>query len=119
MTAHEGGVILNASSSDAIAAEPGMGPYAAAKAALLALTRAMAFELGPHRIRVCAVLPGETATHPWPDVELQRIYESRIAIGRSGRPDEIAAAYLYLASEDARSLNGVAAVVDGGMLAWE
>jgi 3-oxoacyl-[acyl-carrier protein] reductase len=115
----EGGVILNASSSDAIAAEPGMTPYAASKAALLALTRAAARELRGYRIRMCAVLPGEISTYPTKNVELKRLYESRIALGRTGRPDEAAAAYLYLASEDAAHLSGVAFVVDGGMLAWE
>ena len=79
----------------------------------------MASELAPHGIRACTVLPGEVATHAWADVELQRLYEARIAAGRSARPEEAAAAYLYLASDDAAELSGVALVVDGGMLAWE
>jgi 3-oxoacyl-[acyl-carrier protein] reductase len=119
MSASRGGVILNASASSAIASEPGLVSYAAAKAGLLALTRAMARELRSHRIRACAVLPGEIGTHEWRNVELGRIYESRVAAGRSGDPKEVAAVYLYLASDDAWHLNGAAFVVDGGMLAWE
>ena len=114
-----GGVILTACATSAVASEPGLSSYAAAKSGVLALTRAMATELAPHQIRVCTVLPGETATHPWPNLELQRIYEGRIAAGRSAYPAEVAATYLYLASEDAFRLNGCALVVDGGMLAWE
>lgn len=114
-----GGLILNACATSAIASEPGQAAYAAAKAGVLALTRAMAHDLAHYRIRVLAVLPGEIETHRWPNVELQRIYESRIAARRSGRPSEAAAAYLYLASEAARQLTGAALVADGGMLAWE
>ena len=112
-------MILNMSSSGGIAAEPGHAHYAASKAAILALTRAMAHDLGPRGIRVCALCPGDIDTYEWGNVELARLYRSRIAAGRSGRPDEVAAVYLYLASDDARHLNGCAFVVDGGMLAWE
>ena len=113
------GVILNMSSSGGIAAEPGHAHYAATKAGILALTRAMAHDLGPLGIRVCTLCPGDIDTYEWGNVELARLYRMRIAAGRSGRPEEVAAVYLYLASEDARHLNGAAFVVDGGMLAWE
>jgi NAD(P)-dependent dehydrogenase (short-subunit alcohol dehydrogenase family) len=113
------GVILNMSSSGGIAAEPGHAHYAASKAGILALTRAMAHDLGPRGIRVCTLCPGDIDTYEWGNVELARLYRMRIAAGRSGRPEEVAAVYLYLASEDARHLNGAAFVVDGGMLAWE
>jgi 3-oxoacyl-[acyl-carrier protein] reductase len=113
------GVILNMSSSGGIAAEPGHAHYAATKAGILALTRAMAHDLGPVGIRVCTLCPGDIDTYEWGNVELARLYRMRIAAGRSGRPEEVAAVYLYLASEEARHLNGAAFVVDGGMLAWE
>jgi NAD(P)-dependent dehydrogenase (short-subunit alcohol dehydrogenase family) len=119
MVSGTGGVILNACASSAVASEPGLASYAAAKAGVLALTRVMAVELAPHHIRVCSVLPGEIKTYAWPNVELGRIYEGRIAAARSGRPEEAAAAYLFLASEDASHLTGAAFIVDGGMLAWE
>jgi 3-oxoacyl-[acyl-carrier protein] reductase len=113
------GVILNMSSTGGIAAEPGHAHYAASKAGILALTRAMAADLRPRGLRVCAVCPGDIDTYEWPNVELARIYRSKIAANRSGRPEEVAAVYLYLASDDARHLNGAAFIVDGGMLAWE
>jgi 3-oxoacyl-[acyl-carrier protein] reductase len=119
MAARGGGVVLNMSSTGGIAAEPGHAHYAASKAGILALSRAMAHDLAPHGVRVCALCPGDVETYEWPNVELARLYRSRIAAGRSGKPEEIAAVYLYLASDDARHLNGAAFIVDGGMLAWE
>jgi 3-oxoacyl-[acyl-carrier protein] reductase len=119
MAARGSGVVLNMSSTGAVAAEPGHAHYAASKAGILALTRAMAHDLGPRGVRVCALCPGDIETGPWDNVELARLYRARIAAGRSGRPDEVASVYLFLASDDARHLNGVALVVDGGMLAWE
>lgn len=113
------GVILNMSSTGGVAAEPGHAHYAASKAGILALTRAMAHDLGPRGVRVCALCPGDIDTYEWPNLELARLYRAKIAAGRSGRADEVAAVYLYLASDDARDLNGAAFVVDGGMLAWE
>jgi 3-oxoacyl-[acyl-carrier protein] reductase len=79
----------------------------------------MAHDLGPLGIRTCAICPGDIDTYDWDNVELARLYRSRIAAGRSGKPEEVAAVYLYLASDDAGHLNGAAFVVDGGMLAWE
>ncbi len=119
MAARRRGVILNMSSSGGIAAEPGHAHYAASKAGILALTRAMAHDLGPYGLRVCALCPGDIDTYEWGNVELARLYRLRIAAGRSGRPEEVAAVYLFLASDDARNLNGCAFIVDGGMLAWE
>lgn len=113
------GVILNMSSTGGIAAEPGHAHYAASKAGILALTRAMAHDLAPAGVRVCALCPGDVSTYEWGNVELARLYRMRIAAGRSGRPEEVAAVYLYLASDDARHLTGCVFIVDGGMLAWE
>lgn len=113
------GVILNMASSGGIAAEPGHAHYAATKAAIIALTRAMAWDLGTVGVRVCALCPGDVATYDWGNVELARLYRSRIALGRSGTAEEIAAVYAFLASDDARGLSGTTFVVDGGMLAWE
>lgn len=113
------GVILNMGSSGGIAAEPGHAHYAATKAAIISLTRAMAHDLGPHGVRVCVLCPGDVATYEWDNVELARLYRSRIALGRSGEAEEVAAVYAFLASDDAQHLNGAAFIVDGGMLAWE
>jgi 3-oxoacyl-[acyl-carrier protein] reductase len=113
------GVIVNMSSSGGVATEPGHAHYAASKAGILALTRAMAHDLGPRGLRVHAICPGDVASYAWDNVELSRIYRARIAAGRSAAIREVVAVYLFLASDDARQLNGTAFVVDGGMLAWE
>jgi NAD(P)-dependent dehydrogenase (short-subunit alcohol dehydrogenase family) len=119
MVARRSGVILNTSSSGAIAGEPGHAHYEASKAGILALTRAMSHDLQPYGVRTCALCPGQVNTYKWDNLELQRLYEARIAIGRSAEPEEVASVHLYLASDDAAHLNGAAFIVDGGMLAWE
>lgn len=119
MASRRSGVIINMSSTGGIATEPGHSHYAASKAGILGLTRWMAADLSGHGVRVCAVCPGDIDTYDWGNVELARLYRMRIAAGRSGRPDEVAAVYLYLASDDAQHVNGAAFIVDGGMLAWE
>lgn len=119
MASHRSGVIINMSSTGGIATEPGHSHYAASKAGILGLTKWMAADLSEHGVRVCAVCPGDIDTYDWGNVELARLYRMHIAAGRSGRPDEVAAVYLYLASDAARHVNGAAFVVDGGMLAWE
>lgn len=119
MAQRKRGVILNMSSTGGIATEPGHSHYAASKAGILGLTKWMAEDLAPHGLRVFAICPGDVDTYDWGNVELARIYRLGIAAGRSGKPEEIAAVYLYLASEDAKHINGSAFIVDGGMLAWE
>jgi len=113
------GVIVSTSSTAAIASEPGHSAYGAVKAGVLALTRAMARELGSHGIRVCAICPGQIDTYEWANLEFRRMYTAGIAAGRFGRPEEMASVFLYLASDDARHVNGAVFVADGGMLAWE
>jgi len=119
MAQSRGGVILNMSSSGAIASEPGHAHYAASKAGIIGFIKALAREVGPDGVTACVLLPGDVDTYEWPNVELARMYRSKIAAGRSARPEEVAAVYLFLASDDAQHLNGAAFVVDGGMLAWE
>ena len=113
------GTIINMASTGGIATEPGHAAYGASKAAIVSLTRTMASELAAHGIRVHAICPGDVDTYEWGNVELARIYRSRIAAGRSGDPLEIANVYCFLASRRAEPLNGTVFVVDGGMLAWE
>jgi 3-oxoacyl-[acyl-carrier protein] reductase len=121
MAARGRGTILVAASSSSIASEPGLSAYDAAKAGVLAVARAAAHDLAPAGVRVHAVLPGNCLgpTDRWPNVELGRLYDARIAVGRSAAPPEIAAAYEYLASADGAGTTGTAFIVDGGMLAWE
>lgn len=116
-----GGSIVMISSTRALQSEPDSEPYAASKAGLLGLTHALAASLGPWGIRVNAVCPGwiDTATHR----RFARREQPRHSdtdrlqhwVGRVGRPEDIAAACVYLCSEEAGFVSGQYLVVDGGM----
>jgi len=122
-----GGAIVNVSSVHAIATSVNVAAYAASKGALLTLTRALALELAPDRIRVNTVLPGAIDTPmlysgltkgnlPGANVqESMKALCKRSVMGRIGQPQEIAEAILYLADEARSSfVNGAALVADGG-----
>jgi NAD(P)-dependent dehydrogenase (short-subunit alcohol dehydrogenase family) len=120
-----GGSIVNVASANAIRNESPESVYNASKAALVALTRAFAHELGHRGIRVNCVCPGETLT-PEADAALTpddrhlvHEYLRRIPMRRVGRPEEQAAAVLFLASEAASFITGETLVVDGGELTGE
>jgi len=111
-----GGSIVNVSSVHAVETTPRVAPYAAAKAALLSLTRSAAIEGGPKNIRVNAVLPGAIDTPMlWnnPNVKsgLETIDKSRV-----GKPEDIADVIVYLASDEARFVQGAFVLADGGRL---
>jgi NAD(P)-dependent dehydrogenase (short-subunit alcohol dehydrogenase family) len=118
------GAIVNMSSVNGLAGEADYAHYNASKGAVLQLTRTMAAELGHLGIRVNALCPGFIAT-PLNDAisaGLGEGFESayaaeRIPLGRIGRSEEVAAAYAFLASDDASFVHGAALVVDGGQLA--
>jgi NAD(P)-dependent dehydrogenase (short-subunit alcohol dehydrogenase family) len=116
-----GGAIVNMASTNALEGEAGYAHYNASKGAIAMLTRTMAIELGPHGIRVNALCPGKVATRLQADAEdaeyTARFERERIPLGRSGTPAEVAAAYAFLASDDASFINGELLVVDGGQLA--
>jgi NAD(P)-dependent dehydrogenase (short-subunit alcohol dehydrogenase family) len=114
-----GGVIVHTASKAGVVGEPGHAAYSASKGAVIALTRAMAIELAPDRIRVNAVCPGPTHTDMltgiFPDgVGIRALAESA-PLGRVGRPEDIAAAVAYLASSDTDWCTGQAISIDGGM----
>lgn len=125
-----GGAIVNVSSVHALATSANIAAYAASKGAILALTRALAIELAPDRIRVNAVLPGAVDT-PMLHAGLKRGagqaattqdlikgLGSRTVMGRVGQPAEIAQAILFLADEQRSSfITGQSLVVDGGATA--
>ncbi len=111
-----GGAIINMSSVLASQPSAGQGLYAASKAAVDALTRVMAQELGPKNIRVNAVAPGPTETDLLPDDAYLRDYiNSRTPLGRAGLPIDIAKVVAFLASDNAAWVNGQIINVDGGI----
>jgi len=112
-----GGAVVNVSSVHAVETEPLVAPYAAAKAALLSLTRSAALEGKPKGIRVNAVLPGAVDTPMLWDNPNVRNGTEVIDKADVGTPDDIAAAIAFLLSDDARFVCGDAMRVDGGRLA--
>ncbi len=112
------GRILNASSVVGLFGNFGQTNYVAAKAGVIGMTRVWARELGRYGITVNAVAPGfiETdMTHNMPAKVLQRMVE-RIPLSRMGHPEDIAAVYAFLASEEAGYINGAVISVDGGLV---
>lgn len=112
----EGGVIVNLSSTAAISGE-GPSHYCAAKAGVMGLTRSLARELAPSRIRVNTIVPGPTNTPMMagiPDDWMQSMVKA-IPLGRMCEPAEIAAVAAFLASDDASFITGQNIAVNGGM----
>jgi len=125
-----GGAIINMSSVHGLTAGFGLASYNAVKGGMINLTRQMAMDFGKHNIRVNAICPGLILT----DKEVGRWHDERTApqfkykelttpviypLGRGGRPDEVAQACLFLASEASSFITGVALPVDGGLLIQE
>jgi NAD(P)-dependent dehydrogenase (short-subunit alcohol dehydrogenase family) len=112
------GAIVNVSTMVASFGQPGMAMYGASRAALELLTKAWAAEYGPRGIRVNAVAPGPTRT---PMNEGFGDMANQIAAlapaGRQGEPEELAAAIVFLASDDASFVHGITIPVDGGRTA--
>jgi 3-oxoacyl-[acyl-carrier protein] reductase len=118
MIAGGGGVVLNASSVVGLYGNFGQTNYVASKAGVVGMTRTWARELGRHRIRVNAVAPGFVATEILRSMP-QKILDTMIEhtpLGRIGRPDDIANAYAWLASEQASFVTGHCLSVDGGVV---
>ncbi len=115
------GVIINIASVAALEALPMQTVYSMTKAAVLAMTRGLARELGPHGIRVNAIAPGVVKTHfsqflaDTPEIA-QPLLDAT-ALKRFAEPDEIAGAALFLASDMSSYTTGTVVVCDGGALA--
>ena len=110
----DGGAIVNITSVHEHIPRPDFAVYAAAKAALGMLTRAMALELAEHRIRVNAVAPGLIAT-PRNEADAQKLVPE-VPLGRPGRPEEVAALVSWLVSDEAAYVTGASYLMDGGMI---
>ncbi|MCX9012655.1 MAG: 3-oxoacyl-ACP reductase FabG [Candidatus Methanoperedens sp.] len=112
------GVIINTSSVVGLYGNIGQVNYSAAKAGLIGMTKSLAKELGKKGIRVNAVAPGfimtpMTSNVPEKVLELMR---EKTPLRKLGEPRDVANAYLYLASDDARFVNGTVLSVDGGLV---
>ncbi len=111
-----GGSVVNVSSIHAVETEALAAPYAAAKAAVVSLTRSAAIEGKPRGIRVNAVLPGAVDTPMlWDNPNVKSGVE-KIDPSMVGKPADLAAAIAFLASDEARFVQGTTLVVDGGRL---
>ncbi len=125
MKAGGGGSIINAGSSVSFVGSPHSAPYCASKGGLLLLTKQMALDYAAHNIRVNAICPGVVDT-PFaaqivsasPDpVQARRNSERARPLGRWGKPEEVARAALFLASDESSLATGSALVIDGGYTA--
>ncbi len=113
------GSIVNVSTMVASFGQAGMAMYGASRAALELLTKAWAAEYGPSGVRVNAVAPGPTRTRMMEAVpdEMVNQLAGQAPAGRAAQPEEIAAAIVFLASNEASFVHGVALAVDGGRAA--
>ena len=117
MEAQRSGRIINTSSVVGLYGNFGQSNYAATKAGLIGLTKTLARELGKYNITVNAVAPGFMATEMLatiPEKVLDAL-KSRTPLGRLGKPEDIAAAYLFLASDEAGYVSGTVLSVDGAI----
>lgn len=110
-----GGAIINMASLTAHRATPGTGAYTSSKGAIVSLTRAVALEYAVHNIRCNSISPGAVATDMIEKQtdEMKALINSRIPMQRIGRPEEVAALALFLASDESPYLSGQDIVIDG------
>jgi 3-oxoacyl-[acyl-carrier protein] reductase len=118
MLEQKSGVILNAASVVGLYGNIGQTNYVATKAGVIGLTKSWAKEFGPKGIRVNAVAPGFVETDMVNDVpkKILDIMKEKTPLRKLGKPEDIAAAYLFLASDDANYINGAILSVDGGLV---
>lgn len=122
-----GGAIVNLASISSFIAQPNFATYNSSKGAVAVMTRCMALDLAPHRIRVNSVCPGCIFTSAT-EREIARLgvtteawlasAEPKHMLGRVGKPVEVANAVLFLASDEASFITGEHLMVDGGYVHW-
>ncbi len=120
-----GGSILNIASTAGLSAIPRNAPYVSSKGGLIALTRSLALDYAAYRVRANCVCPGSgltpmlekyLRTFPEPD-KVRQYMNAAHPLGGIGRPDDVASAVLFLASDEASWITGAILPVDGGYLA--
>ncbi|MEW5945340.1 MAG: glucose 1-dehydrogenase [bacterium] len=118
MISQKRGVIVNVASTAGFSPAPGLGVYAVSKAGLIMLTKVLAAELAPFNIRANAVAPGLVKTKfssaLWQNEDILKRVLTHTPMGRTGEPEEIAQAVLFLASDASSFITGHTVVIDGG-----
>jgi len=119
MLAVGGGAIVNMSSTAGLQGAPGMGPYAAGKHGVVALTKTAALDYGKRNIRVNAIAPGPIVNEQMSHLGEERLQQIArfVPLGRLGRVEEVALAAVWLCSDEASFITGAVLSVDGGRLA--
>jgi 3-oxoacyl-[acyl-carrier protein] reductase len=115
------GVILLTSSTNGLVGEDRYASYDASKGGVTLLTKSLAIELGPHGIRVNAVCPGYIVTplaESIDDPEFMANYAAGLPLRHLGKPEDVAGAFAFLASDDAAFITGETLVIDGGQLTF-
>lgn len=122
MATHGGGSIVNFASAVVARPRPGLAPYTAAKAGVIALTRTLALEMAEYKVRVNCILPGATDSPMLPKFvgssasleDAKAVYEESIPMGRLATPEDIAGGVVYLVSDSASFVTGESLSIDGG-----
>jgi NAD(P)-dependent dehydrogenase (short-subunit alcohol dehydrogenase family) len=119
MLPRRSGSIVNIASVQGIVGARSSAAYTAAKHAIVGLTRSAAYDYGPHNIRVNAICPGPIRTRisPPEGSELHQRQISKTMLGRTGKPEEVAGAAVFLASDESSFITGAVIPVDGGWTA--